>query len=197
MRTSVAKIIPAFQEHFEGRIPHPYLDIEGLVTVGIGCKIDPVEDALSVPFNTNNHLATQEEIRDSWSETKAMKPGMIAGYYATSQLRLSDEDIDALCIQHLAGEESALRGHFAGWDESPANAQLGALSMAYAMGTGELIEGFPKFCSAFEACDWVTCAAECKMIETGNAGLIPRNLANLRLFEAAASDADPDDIAWP
>ena len=40
----------AWTAQFEGRVAWPYLDVKGLVTVGLGCLIDPVSAALPLPF---------------------------------------------------------------------------------------------------------------------------------------------------
>jgi hypothetical protein len=73
--------------------------------------------------------------------------------------------------------------NFAQW---PADAQLALLSMAWAMGPG----GPPQFKNMAAACeklDFDTAAAQCRMDETGNPGVVPRNKADKLLFENAAA----------
>ncbi|MGO9893202.1 MAG: hypothetical protein ACLPX8_03180, partial [Bryobacteraceae bacterium] len=87
----------------------------------------------------------------------------------------------------LAANESFLKRQqwFQDFDTWPADAQLGLLSMAWAMGPGGPGQ-FPHFSSACKSLDFNAAAAECKMNEAGNPGLIPRNQANFTLFSNAA-----------
>ena len=57
------------------------------------------------------------------------------------------------------------------------------------------MKGWPKFTAACNMGDWIAAAAECKMEEAGNPGLVPRNLANRQLFEYAVSHEDLQE--WP
>ena len=52
--------------------------------------------------------------------------------------------------------------------------------------------GFPNFSAACQKLDFKTAAAECKLSEVGNPGVIPRNRANFVLFSNAAIVAAPD-----
>jgi hypothetical protein len=71
------------------------------------------------------------------------------------------------------------------FDEWPADVQLGIHSMAWAMGAG-FMRKFPKFTDACKACDWKRAAVECRMNTVNNPGLVPRNVANKKLFLTAA-----------
>ena len=57
--------------------------------------------------------------------------------------------------------------------------------MAWAMGPAGP-GAFPTFRAACQKLDFKTAAAECKMNEAGNPGLVPRNQANVTLFSNAA-----------
>jgi hypothetical protein len=57
--------------------------------------------------------------------------------------------------------------------------------MSWAMGPGGP-GGFPQFRAACQNLDFNAAAAECKMSEAGNPGLVPRNQANVTLFSNAA-----------
>jgi GH24 family phage-related lysozyme (muramidase) len=52
MRKSVSDIFAAFSTTFEGRIETMYTDVKNLVTVGVGCLIDPIETAIHLPWTT-------------------------------------------------------------------------------------------------------------------------------------------------
>jgi hypothetical protein len=169
-----------------------YLDIKGLVTVGVGNLIDPVSAAQGLPFRFKNtgSPATQDQITSEWTALKSNTALATKGYLVCgplTQLELSDDDIDSLILSRLTQNENFLKRQpwFQSYDTWPADAQLGLLSMAWAMGPAGP-GGFPHFRAACQSLDFNTAAAQCKMDETGNPGLIPRNQANRTLFSNAA-----------
>jgi hypothetical protein len=171
-----------------------YLDVLGLVTVGVGNLIDPVETALALPFQFKNDpgtAATQDQIAEEWQTLKSDTSLATKGYKAcalVTRLELSDDAINSLILSRLTQNESFLKRQqwFQGFDSWPADAQLGLLSMAWAMGPGGPGE-FPHFRAACQSLDFAAAAAQCKMNEAGNPGLIPRNQANFTLFSNAAA----------
>ena len=197
MFASVQSGFRTFNTSFEGCIPYMYLDIKGLVTVAVGNLIDPVELAQALPFRfksqpgiSGSGAATAEQIAAEWQVLKSDSSLAAKGYKACeaiTQLELSDDSIALLISSKLNGIESFLKRQqwfqaFEGW---PADAQMGLLSMAWAMGPAGPGE-FPLFRAACQKLDFRTAAAECKMQEAGNPGLIPRNQANFTLFSNAA-----------
>jgi hypothetical protein len=191
MFPSVQSTFRAFNTQFEGCIPSMYLDIDGLVTVAVGNLVDPVELAQALPFRCKNgSLATQAEIAAEWQTLKSDPELANRGYQACeliTQLELSDDSITSLILERLTSNESFLKRQpwFRNFDTWPADAQLGLLSMAWAMGPAGPGE-FPLFRAACQKLDFNAAAAECRMDETGNPGLIRRNLANFTLFSNAA-----------
>jgi hypothetical protein len=198
MFSSVRSSFPAFSAKFEGRVPHMYLDVKGLVTVGVGNLVDPVEAAQALPFRFKNRPgvtqpgspASPVQIAEEWQTLKNNTALATKGCKAcelVTQLELSDDAIDSLILERLAKNESFLKRQpwFEKFDNWPADAQLGLLSMAWAMGPGGPAE-FPNFRAACQKLDFHSAATECKMNETGNAGVVPRNQANFTLFSNAA-----------
>jgi GH24 family phage-related lysozyme (muramidase) len=190
MWTSVSNTFPHFTSKFEGRISWMYLDKKGLVTIGLGCLIEPSSLALQLPFThiSSGTTASTNEIEHEWRRIKmqldlAQKGAKAAKLMAT--LQLSEKAIDDLARVRLAQNEAFLKTVFHDFDAWPADAQLGVHSMAWAMGAGFMRE-FPKFTAACKARDWKLAAAECKIDATNNEGLIPRNAANKKLFLTAA-----------
>jgi GH24 family phage-related lysozyme (muramidase) len=186
MHQSVADKFIEFSTRFEGRVNWMYLDVRGLVTVGIGNLIDPVYLAQTLPFRHvgSNERATVAEISLEWHRIKTMQSlaregHVAAGKYAT--LHLPNADVDALVREKMVQFEIHLRHHFDGWDRYPADAQLGILSMAWAMGP-DFPRKFPAFTRACRIGDWTQASAQCLMRTTGNPGLIPRNKANRDAF---------------
>lgn len=199
MFPAVQSGFPTFSTKFEGRVPYMYLDVLGLVTVGVGNLVDPVLAAQALPFRFKNRpgiaapgsAATADQIAAEWQALKNDPSLKTRGYKACepiTQLELSDDAIDSLIIDRLTKNESFLKRQpwFQDFDTWPADAQLGLLSMAWAMGPAGP-GNFPSFRAACQRLDFNTAAAQCKMNEAGNPGVVPRNQANFTLFSNAAT----------
>jgi hypothetical protein len=214
LHQSVWDAFSAFSEPLEGaRIPYMYLDVKRLVTTGTGNLIDPVTAALALPWRVNGRLATQREIREDWTALKSeddrrAREGERPLYklhhkYAAAytRCRLDDADIVELVASKLAANVAYMVGHafpdFATW---PADAQLAACSMAWAVGPG-FASKFPNFARAAKAQDWPTAKAACSIRAEGNPGVVPRNTANRLCLDnaaaVAAAGADVSRLWWP
>lgn len=198
MYPSVQSYFITFSAKFEGSVSYMYLDVLGLVTVGVGNLIDPVTLAQALPFRFKNRpgiaapgsAATPDQIAAEWQTVKAnqaLRNQRYPVFDPITQLELSDDSIDSLILSRLTSNENYLKRQppFQNFDTWPADAQLGLLSMAWAMGPGGPGQ-FPNFSAACQNSDFNRAAAECKMNEAGNPGLIPRNQANFQLFSSAA-----------
>jgi GH24 family phage-related lysozyme (muramidase) len=190
MHPSVKAKFPDFSTTFEGRVSWMYLDIKGLVTIGIGNLIDPVQLALTLPFVHDGTVtvASQADIQAGFNAVKARQDLRKCNYSVfakVSPLRLTDQTIDTLVLQQLERNVTVLDATFPGWETWPADAQLGIASMAWAMGAG-FTSKWPKFSAACRALDFDTAARECQMNASFNPGLVARNHANQRLFQNAA-----------
>lgn len=208
MKTSVAGAFRGFNEPLEGVVHHMYLDILGLVTVGVGNLIDPISEALKLPFRFRNNpaqMATQAEIAAEWNALKANTALAKKGHRAAAkvaQLELSDASVGDLIQKRLLDNEKKIKKQatFAKWDSWPADAQLAVLSMAWAMGPNGFSK-FPRFSAACAAGDFRGAAANCRMAEAGNPGVVPRNDANQLMFRNAATvtakGLDPAVLHFP
>jgi GH24 family phage-related lysozyme (muramidase) len=189
----------AFSEPLEGRIPWLYLDVKGLATVGVGCLIDNPIVSQSLPWSrADGDLATAIEIVADWKrvlsigQTTGTSPRRTANhYYSPHGLHLTDAAIDALMRKRLQANARVLALRFPAFPDWPWQAQMGALSLCWAVGTGTTRPGllspeWPKLQAALRARDWATCARECGISTVRNAGVAARNEANRRLFEEAA-----------
>lgn len=199
MYDSVRDALFDFNAPLEGVVHWPYQDILGLVTVGIGCLIEPVGLALTVPWLGHPDAGV---IRAEWAKVNAMAKGMhFAQYEHASSLRLNDNGVEMLLAARAADFEVTLRKYFANWDTLPADAQLAIMGMAWACGAG-FPRTFTNFTRAINARNF-TVAAQCaKIREDGNPGIHPRNLAvQLCLANAAAIDTGEDygtpALYWP
>jgi len=195
MHPSVASSFARFSIGFEGKFAWPYLDIEGFVTVGIGCLIDPIELALPLQWVLGNgSFASREEVVSQWRDLKAqVRLAKIGAKYAepVTTIRLTEASIDALLSRRLLANEAIFEQQFLAWDLFPADAQTAIHSMGWAMGPGFTKE-YPRFTRACNAQDWITAQAECTISgEATNAGLARRNEAN-RLCLANAQTVKDD-----
>jgi hypothetical protein len=206
MYPSVRAAFRAFNEPFEGVVPWMYLDIKGLVTVGVGNLIDPIELALQLPFrfrNEPNLAATTDQIAAEWHRIKAATGLAKAGYKACeplTRLGLDDAAIDDSIAIRLAENEAILKKSefFRGFDSWPADAQLRLLSMAWALGPNGP-KRFQKFAEACRNLDFVRAADNCAINAQGNPGIVPRNRANQTLFETAGQGpgtGDPSQLRY-
>lgn len=193
MHESVVQRFPSFSEQFEGRVNHMYADVKGLVTIGIGNLIDPVKKAIEEhrrfgPFvhHDDGRPATELEVEAEWHKVKTT-PGLAQqGWRAAAQvahLELTNASVDQMVSQKQSEFTHGLRQtkEFADIDQWPADAQLAILSMAWAMGWA-FGPSWPNFRSACSAHDWKSAAANCRMRDSENPGLRPRNIANRVLF---------------
>jgi len=205
-KEAVRAVFLEFSTKFEGAIPWIYLDVKGFATVGLGCLLEPAGLAQSLPFviRGTDTKATPDQITRDWVTVKrnrllAHQGAQRARFY--TDLDLPKEGIEQLAWHRLHLNEHYLLEHaFPMFGDFPADAQLAIHSMSWACGAG-FPEFFPKFTRAAQARDWVTCAKECKIRETNNPGLKPRNWANRKLFTKLAevgSSFDPEKLyGWP
>lgn len=202
MRRAVKADFVAFTAPLEGVCTWMYLDILGLVTTGIGNLVDDPKIAARLPFILpGGTAATVDEIHDEWRRVKARKDLAQHGggaFKKITRLRLTPEGIDVLVGRKLYEMDAELAARFPGYEEWCCDAQLGVLSMAWAMGPAFR---FPRFEAAVSMGDFATASAECQMNATGNPGLVPRNKANRTLFLNAAvvvaEGLDPDVLYFP
>lgn len=191
-----------------------YVDVYGLVTVGVGNLIDKPAQAAVLPFRheKTGALATPAEITGAWHDLKAQKEKFAKLHWkyaaALNDLRLDDAAIDALVARKLEENVAFLRKTFTKWDTFPADAQLGILSMAWAVGPGFTLK-FGNFTKAALAGDWKVALACCKIrdgLDTpskadDNPGIVPRNAMNRLCFAnadiVAKNAMDVHVLHWP
>ena len=206
MQSSVQQNFLQFTKPLEGTVNYMYLDIKGLVTVGIGNLIDPVSSASALPFvhNTDNSPASQSEIQAEWTKVKNNAALAQQGYKAAAPpfttLHLTDAAISQLVTNQLNAVQTTLKQTFTAFENWPADAQLGVLSMAWALGAG-FASTWPLFKSACLSQNWSAAAQNCQISTAGNAGVGPRNTADVLLFNNAQAVAtqklDYSVLHWP
>lgn len=195
---------------FEGRVPCMYLDVKGLVTCGVGNLIDPVDRALRLRWRhgVDGPYADPQTVRDAWRVVKQCgmaHRGWRAYALGLNDLRLDDAEIDRLVQSALfANERYLVERHVPHdeWISWPADAQMFALSMAWALGAGWPAKpDRHELWSLMRARRWLEARAVCGLREDNNAGVKPRNVANRRMLKNAAvvdeTGSDPDVLHWP
>lgn len=203
MRAAVRAAFVPFTAPLEGVVPWMYLDVKGLVTTAIGNLIDPIQYAMPLPWRNKvtGKLADRETVIREWARVKHDKSLARLGHRAAeriTELRLTDEGVQYVVQSKLQQNWSHLERRFPDIVEWPADAQLGMLSMAWALGPAF---NWPLFQAAVKARNFFLAAEECKMREVGNPGVAPRNRHNRTLFRNAGHVVqhrlDPDVLYWP
>lgn len=192
-----------FSTDLEGRVPYLYLDSadpEGFVTVGVGNYVEPMTEAMKLPFrHADGRLASPAEIAVVWQRVKNMQ---VLRHRSLSQrsdrsLTLTDEDIDRLVDTRIRGNEVILRGFFPAWDEWPADAQLAIMSWCWAVGPHSR---YPRMFARLREGDFEGAAAECT-INPQRGSIVTRNERNRVCLVNAARvvqhGLDPEMLFWP
>ncbi len=207
IRPSVLKAFRGYSEGLEGRTRNPYLDVKGLVTVSIGCLVDPLYLAIDLPWMVGDRFATHDEIRADWEALKARQD--VRNWRAEKQaalttIRLTNAGVDALMWRRLEANFGYLRRSLMpGIGDFPADALLGVLSLAWAVGAGFNITKPPRdeFVAACNAGDWAAAGKRSNISEIGNAGVIARNAHQRLCFANAAIveklSLDRAALFWP
>jgi peptidoglycan hydrolase-like protein with peptidoglycan-binding domain len=188
---------PSFSTKFEGYTPYMYADSKGLVTTGIGNLIDPIGQALSLPWkNQDGSAATPDQITAAWNAVKSAYPGtQSTASQSLTTIRLDAEGIAELVHQKMAENQAYLAKKYPQMDAWPADAQMAHHSISWAWGPG-FSKVWGALGSQFDAAvnatppDFVTAASVAdrasKHEESINPGIVPRDAANQLMFTNAA-----------
>ncbi len=211
MRAAVRDAFTGFTAQYEGVVPWMYLDILGLVTVGIGNLIDPLSAAIGLPFvdRVTGAPASRDAIVAEWLRVKGDGSLARLGHRAAERmtsLRLTDEGVAHVVSIKVAQNDAVLSKRLPDWEEFPACAQLAMHSWSWACGPNG---AWPRLFEALNARDFDAASVHVQIPEwsktsTGasirNTGIIPRNVANKLLMRNAARvqafHLDPDLLDW-
>ncbi len=154
MYPGVAPALREFLGHGEGDLNFMYLDNrqgERKVTTGIGFSIDPLAACLErhtsnrLSWYCGERLATEQEVRQEWEQVKSMQnfgrgqSGAMFQGRTNLNLRLRQPNIEAYFAQQAADYRQQLvtgSPKLAQFDTYPADAQMGVLALAWAVGAG-------------------------------------------------------------
>lgn len=211
LRQAVVNAFPDFSGKFEGKaLPYMYADSKGYITTGTGNKIDPINQALILPWKRpDGSLASQQEIADAWNTVKSAYPGVQStASQSLTNLRLDADGLDRLLFGTLASFNDYLKAHVPNYTQAPADAQMGHNSLAWAYGPGVygvLGSYGPQLLSAFANNDYATAAALLDPAtaheQSINPGIVPRIAATKQLFlnadAAIKKKANLDSLYFP
>lgn len=194
-----------FTAKFEGVVPWMYCDVKGLVSIGIGNLIDPIQMATALPFvRPDGSPADRSEIAAEWLRIKNYPNAAALGHRAVehvAQLRLTAGGVHDLVAGKLGQVDAQLAIYYPGYPLWPADAQLATISISWACGAAFGAKEFPKLAAFLAMRDFSGAVRECHMDETGNPGLRPRNAADAILYRNAAivmaGGLDPDELHYP
>lgn len=148
---------------FEGDIPYMYLDIAGLVTVGIGHMIPNLSWAQQIPFVARSTAApaSADDIQSDFQAVAVAAKGQPASAYERiTSLNLPDGWAVQDASQRLQNEYlPPLKMQYPGYDGYPQPAQEALLDMIYNLGPGGLAK-FVHFKAAVLAGQWQVAAQQ-------------------------------------
>lgn len=174
---------------WEGVTTWMYLDVKGLVTCAMGNLIDPVSTATRLPWKrADGAAATAAEIVVEWTRIKARQDMRLSGggmFRPLATLHLTDDGVKHAVDVTLARMDLAMARRFERWEDWPADSQMAALNMCWAVGPAWVAK-FPRCAAALDEMDFLTAAVECHIDDTGNPGVKPRNRGNTVLFRNAS-----------
>jgi hypothetical protein len=220
MHQSVFDAFVRFSAPLEGLTHNPYLDVKGLLTVGLGCLIDPPESAANLPWVfADGSPAPAAEVLAQLRALKAQQG--LKTYRSDSPsvlrattIRLTDSGVLDVASKRTLANEAFYVKAFPSYPTWPADAQLFAHSMGWAIGAGwpsifgncsRLLKSDPpQFLLAATGRPDARpdeASAPCDISTHNNAGIVPRNAQNRLLLSNAQLVIDrrlPRDVLyWP
>jgi hypothetical protein len=196
-----------FNEEYDPAVRHLYVDKSGQV-MAVWTPIPEDEVTLYTWYRAysdeSEDVAPGEEVQAEWQAVNAARALAKDGpdaFDKITHLVLADGQVQHLALAKLDRFEETLKktAEFADLDDWPADAQLGILSMAWALGPS-FGPRWPKFRAACKARDWFTAGRECIISTREFPDLAFRNFANLVLFSNAGNagaGGSPDILVFP
>jgi GH24 family phage-related lysozyme (muramidase) len=212
-RASVVQSFVPWSSPLEDYLDYPYTDAQGLVTTGMGNMIDSVAPGQKMGVNCGHGTSTpcgqstptaaaralpwNGDIAADWARLKAAWPKVQStACKSITSARLSTAAVQALIASAMRANETAILAFMPNFASIPADGQLAAHSMSWAMGTGGLAS-YKSLISAVNAGDYATAAAQSHM---RGVGIDMRNLGNQLLWLNAAAakslGANPDHLYY-
>ena len=202
-RPSVLGAIKRAFTPLEGWVPFIYTDANGNPTTGLGHLLAMKgNDAAGIAAARGIFADDPDQAEADYRACVAAWPGVQStGCAAITRARLTDEAIQALADRDVDTAETYLRRDLPMYDSWPADAQLAALSNAWALGGAWVsADHFSTFQAAANSQPPQFGAAG-PLAHYHGAGSAPRIAMNDRLWANAQAvldtGADPDVLYWP
>jgi len=200
MDTTLFNLIRADLIKSEKRFRHPYLDIKGNVTTGIGFKSGTFAEfrKLDLINKTTGRPATPEEKQVAWDAMQREKakfaraPGRFnrnpKTYNSTTNLVMTGEAMDAKLDQEITTRVARIKGLMGdeAWNRAPNGPKVVAVNLDYVNRGG--IAGFGKFVDAFKRGDREAMARESLFLTDSESGA--RDLDRLTRNRVAITGED-------
>lgn len=213
IRPNVEHIFPGYSRDLEGTFTSLYSDLRRLVSTGVGFLVDPISRCLALEWWIGDRRATDREVIDDWHAIKdralkmtdeEMKHWVAKIQAPLTSVRLNSDYIDQLLLKKARANFDYIVSHLIPeLVDAPADAQLGALSLSWAIGAGFDKTSPPRteFIAAANAGDWITAGAHARLRESNNPGVVERNKRQDLCFSNAATvkarGLDPAALWWP
>jgi GH24 family phage-related lysozyme (muramidase) len=156
------EVVKYLREH-EGVVRYMYLDVVGLVTIGVGFMLPNADavTALNLVRRSDSAPASADEKRQDWESVHSQGKAKPAQTYEQfTKLELPDSEIDRELTKRVNDFQRNLTSRFPSFDGFPDEAQIGLLDLIYSLGPRGLFNGYPKLCAAAELGNWKACAEQ-------------------------------------
>ncbi len=181
-KQAVLDYFVTFNEDLEGIIPHLYQDSVGLVTVGMGNLMEPIQLGLGLPWRrADGNLANQLEFIKEWNlinDTESLAKDGWRAAKPLCKLHLSREDIISLIHTKMASNEEHLIRRGPAFASLCADAQLMLHSWAWAVGPDAT---YPRMLKLINNGEFYKAITECD-INPKRGTIILRNERNKQLL---------------
>jgi hypothetical protein len=216
MRAVVLEKFHTYKQNSEGNTSHMYCDVNGNVTIGVGCAFLSKDHMLQGYKATRAHWSVKNRpteavtaamVKDDYQACKdlyATGERKVSKYAEVTELRLArTAGTRALTNWKIGRFETNIRTYCPEWDDYPADAQFACIGMMWGPGVwATLRKSYPELTTAIEAADFSTAAtlitfpvqSSSKKRKWLNKGF-EFMLANAAVVVAAGMS--PDTLYWP
>lgn len=156
-----------FKKHaiiYEGYSPYMYLDIKGLVTVGIGHQIDGVKAAAKLPFHDRKTKTQSHAIHKENAYLKVLnsgiKDGLLRAFENVTQIDLNPADIRDIFKDdiNIFIRELKQNNRFPDFETYPGLVQRGILDLVFNFGVPIFFDLYGQFQKALSERNWIEVA---------------------------------------
>ncbi len=158
---------------FEDHVTYMYLDCEGLVTVGLGHRIQKVEDAMKMTFHYRKKTGKVDVADIKTAYNAVLNSGLKCKHHTRFEklaeldsgikydLDLDLNEIERMFDDDVLGFLDQLNKQYHDFETYPTFAQYGMLDLIYNIGNVGFFEpNFPEFRKALKFRNWIEVAEQ-------------------------------------